>query len=101
MLHLKKKTFNILKKTITSILRSKKNNYKYSTHYTTKITSILHTKTYIILKKKQLQAFYTIKKQLQSFYTIKIKKIIFSMFLSDAIGENKTFYNIIYLFIIW
>ena len=23
------------------------------------------------------------------------------MFLSDAIGENKTFYNIIYLSIVW
>ena len=52
-------------------------------------------------KKKQLQAFYTLKKQLQAFYTIRIKKIIFSMFLSNAIGENKTFYYIIYLFIVW
>ena len=51
-------------------------------------------------KKKQLQTLYIIKKQLKAFYTIRIKKIIFSMFPSNAIGENKTFIILfIYLFI--
>ena len=53
----KKQAFYILKKAITSILHFKKNNYKYSTHYTTKITSILHTKKYIALKKSSYKHF--------------------------------------------